>query len=270
MKNLRALQLMLAGACMLAIGCADAGAENGFGADAFDLSLETMTTGDPDPDPPPTGSNGDDPSILWASDTLDALEVLASSRLVQSNDALPSFPGLSSESRMLIRSAILCAMPEGSSTYDADTGAPYPGWWGLAPDWATRPLTNGERRWVSACMLQRLNAFGHRTILLEGNHPAVQTDASLNASYSVQEVTVYGDLFAGDGASVAYACWEDDMANTCADPAAALSAKICNGSPDCNLAIVGACSQAGSGWSEAIRVRVKPESVSCFNTAFNN
>ncbi|MEL7154119.1 MAG: hypothetical protein AAFN51_10105, partial [Pseudomonadota bacterium] len=36
----------------------------------------------------------------------------------------------------------------------------FPGGIGLAPNWAQRSLTKTERRWVSACLLARTNAFG--------------------------------------------------------------------------------------------------------------
>lgn len=81
---------------------------------------------------------------------------------------------------------------------------------GLFPAWKDAPLSKEGERWVSACVLARLNAFGKIvTVSIRANHPAFSNIPSdIRRDFTVDEGTFYGNLFenparvyvcAGDG-----------------------------------------------------------------------
>ncbi|WP_153822570.1 hypothetical protein [Polyangium spumosum] len=241
----------------------------------FDVPFQTMG----DPDPPPTGQNGDDSVPLWWPQTLTALYAIGSQALDAGGGTMISFltkPPV--YSHQYFRSAVKCALREDQAVRDPITGETYRGWWGLADGWLGAPLTLSEQRWVSACMIQKLNAFEEPVpILLEGAHAAIEPDSTLQGTYNLRESTAFGNLFLGPANSEAYVCWEDDLANACGDPAQAMSTRICDTSSTCNLTNLGVCGSGGGslegglwdyfdsyGYTETIRVRLKTEDASCY------
>ena len=67
---------------------------------------------------------------------------------------------------------------------------------GLAPDWADHKLTSKAERWVSACLLARVNH--HMTaeaISLRGDHPGLAASPDEAEIYSLQEGAFYGNVF---------------------------------------------------------------------------
>ena len=101
--------------------------------------------------------------------------------------------------RDVLEYLISCAFPAGTTLVGtADTGVTYhfAGSIGLAPQWETRRLTLGEQRWVSACMLARVNNAGHELFIsLRGPHPALAATAEEQDEYDLEEGAFYGDIF---------------------------------------------------------------------------
>jgi len=68
---------------------------------------------------------------------------------------------------------------------------------GLAPDWANRRLSDTGQGWVSACMLARINAFATAEgISMRGPHPALSLTSAERGSYTLEEGSFYGNIFA--------------------------------------------------------------------------
>ena len=122
-------------------------------------SLATMEQATLDPRPPPNGANGTRPSCFWAHGTQQALRALGGAALDQGQGQLPSIPltQVSADCREVLRSAVQCALTQDQSVTDAVTGEHYTGWWGLAPSWLNGALDVDGRRFVTGCMVQRLN-----------------------------------------------------------------------------------------------------------------
>ena len=59
-------------------------------------------------------------------------------------------------------SLVRCALPAAVTLYAEHDGTrvTFPGGLGLAPRWVDEALTPSEERWVSACLLAHVNAFG--------------------------------------------------------------------------------------------------------------
>ena len=124
---------------------------------------------------------------------------------------------------------------------------------GLAPDWETRALTLGEQRWLSACMLAHVNAFGVSVpISLRGPHPALQSiNNDEKQDFPVKEAAFYGNLFEdvdGDGLAdpFMYAC--HGKAKPKYADSEYLQRRICadadpdsNGLTQCDFVAVGDC-----------------------------
>jgi hypothetical protein len=82
----------------------------------------------------------------------------------------------------------------------------YPGLLGLASGWATRPLTASEERWISACLIARVNWYGvHVSISSRGPFNSLLISRTEADAYQVMEGVFYGDLFAPS--PTAYACY---------------------------------------------------------------
>src|SRR4051812_30803658 len=83
--------------------------------------------------------------LLAASTALPAAE------LMLRDEKLAQTP----EGRQQLKYLVSCAVPEGTTVIAiaGNERFAFPGSMGLAPGWTTQPLTDGERRRVSACML---------------------------------------------------------------------------------------------------------------------
>lgn len=95
---------------------------------------------------------------------------------------------------------VSCALPEGSvvSATVNGTSHEFHGLLGMAPEWESRGLTLSERRWVSACLLARVNAYGMSVqISMRGPAELAPTDAE-RAVFSVVEGAFYGNVFVSD------------------------------------------------------------------------
>lgn len=141
---------------------------------------------------------------------------------------------------------VSCALPEGS-VVSADVGTStyeFHGSLGLAPDWETRGLTLSERRWVSACLLARVNAYGISVqISMRGPEALAPTDAE-RAAFTVVEGAFYGNVFVNDPSQLEMvACRGAGQAagehgglvdRDCSEPAA-------NGLTQCGMKYAGDC-----------------------------
>jgi hypothetical protein len=98
----------------------------------------------------------------------------------------------------LLTYMISCALPEGASLEVA--GHVLRGSIGLAPNWLESELDVPTRRWVSACLLARVNYFGIEVhITMRGDHDALATSEDERAAFSQFEGAFWGDLFGDEG-----------------------------------------------------------------------
>lgn len=238
--------------------------------------------------PPPNGANGTPPSCFWAPGAQQALRTLGGAALDQGAGFLTdiSLSQVPQECRQVLRSAVACALTPEQSVSDPVTGDIYRGWWGLAPSWREESLNVDGRRYVTGCMVQRLNYFGASVpILLEGAHPAIAQHPQYGPQYPIAESTVFGDLFSSTTpltgllpAFNVFVCWESVLPQACGllNLPLLFEERICDDAPLCGVVPVGpcatACTQNGAYWqckpnllSQAWpqTVRVKLEAASC-------
>ena len=99
----------------------------------------------------------------------------------------------------LLSYMVSCALPEGDSLSVA--GEVLHGSLGLAPEWLDTGLDVSGRRWLTACLLARVNYFGVEVRLsLRGAHDALVTSSEEASAYSLYEGAFWGDLFGGETA----------------------------------------------------------------------
>ncbi len=104
------------------------------------------------------------------------------------------------ERRELLKYVVGCAIPAGVTLVGTHAGVTYEfhGDIGLAPRWIKRSLRETEERWVSACLLSRVNRFGVSvTISIRGPHKALKVSEPEAEDYSVEEGAFYGNVFRG-------------------------------------------------------------------------
>ncbi|WP_224241399.1 hypothetical protein [Hyalangium gracile] len=237
--------------------------------------------------PPPNGANGTRPSCFWAHGAQQALRALGGQALDQGGGALASIPlsQVSSDCREVLRSAVECALTPEQAVTDPVTGELYTGWWGLAPAWLGSTLHVEGRRYVTACMVQRLNYHGTSVpILLEGRHEALSASQSFGAEYPLIESTAYGDLFSSPvpllgllPAFSVFVCWEGLLPQSCGllGLPLLLEDRICDDAPLCGLLTVGPCALScvrddglwscrpdllSTPWPQTVRVRLEEDS----------
>jgi GLTT repeat (6 copies) len=102
---------------------------------------------------------------------------------------------------------VSCALPAGRTvTYTRDGASfTFAGSIGVAPQWEHNRCDQSCQRWVSACVLARLNKLGvHRQISIRGDNDALDVSASELKDFSFREATYYGNLFQPTQAR--YAC----------------------------------------------------------------
>ncbi|APR82293.1 Hypothetical protein A7982_07642 [Minicystis rosea] len=115
-------------------------------------------------------------------------------------------------SRQLLKYTVSCAFdPEMSFafTWIDDEGTPhaeeYKGLLGLAPSWRAEPLTGAAQRWVSACLISRVNYFGVSvTLSSRGPRPELSASPEERNDYTMLEGAFWGNVFTDT--PVAYAC----------------------------------------------------------------
>ena len=110
--------------------------------------------------------------------------------------------------RELLTYMMSCALPEGQSlSVETDSGTyTFDGLIGLAPNWTTTPLSTEDARWVSACLLARVNYYGVTVhISMRGGSPALAITPEEGADYPLYEGAFWGNLFV-DGPQDKNAC----------------------------------------------------------------
>jgi hypothetical protein len=107
---------------------------------------------------------------------------------------------------------VSCALPADHSVSFMQDGVSYvfAGGIGVAPEWETRRCDGSCQRWVSACVLARLNKLGvHRQISIRGANEALAMTLHEMQDFPVREATYYGNLFQTE--QPRYACLPDGV-----------------------------------------------------------
>lgn len=129
---------------------------------------------------------------------LGASQATSQARITIDNPALIA----TAQARQQLKYLASCALDPDTVLHGAKDGQAYefPGSMGLAPAWSKRALSLSERRWVSACILARTNAFGVSVqISMRATEPTFTSLAATSGeveSHSLYEGAFYGDLFA--------------------------------------------------------------------------
>lgn len=210
-------------------------------------------------DVPPSGRNGKRGFCNWHLGTRNAHKILANQPLNAGGGNLPSVSLLSTCRDEVLANVVECALAQNQWVKDPSTGKFYQGHWGLAPSWYSMPLNPSGRRYVTACLVQRLNAFAAEVpILLEGASPPIQKNPAMELDFPFEESIAYGDLFTPPVSSsvVVNVCYNDNLDSAChangTNAVDWLRLRICDSSPTCGLHIVGKCSSnctvSGSGY----------------------
>jgi hypothetical protein len=154
--------------------------------------------------------------------------------------------------RELLTYMVSCALPEGQSiSVDTDSGTyTFDGLIGLTPDWVNAPLSVTDRRWLSACLLARVNYYGVTVhISMRGDSPALAITPEEGADYPLYEGAFWGDLFV-DGPQDKNACISEYKAT---DPQVAdVPLRQCtvpsgDGTTWCDFTAAGTCEDVCSG-----------------------
>jgi hypothetical protein len=151
----------------------------------------------------------------------------------------------SSEGRDMLKYIVRCALPHGHSLevpHDSSHDR-LDGEFGLAPDWSHAPLSAAGRRWVSACVLGFVNAFGvHVLVSMRGEQENLKATVSDDErkAFAYREAAFYGDIFSTT--PLAYVCRADTSGSSpvrdkrvCSDPSEQ------PGLSRCGMIIVGRC-----------------------------
>lgn len=100
--------------------------------------------------------------------------------------------------REVLTYLIGCAIPAGQRLEAKFQGVTYifNGEIGLAPRWLDRSLREKEQRWVSACMISRVNKYEIAVpISIRGPHSSLAITDEEAEDFTVEEGAFYGDIF---------------------------------------------------------------------------
>ncbi|GAB4561227.1 MAG: hypothetical protein Tsb0020_08600 [Haliangiales bacterium] len=187
------------------------------------------------------------------------------------------------EGRELLLYLVRCALAEDDSLTITHKGESYqfPGLMGLATGWTEGALNATERRWVSACLIGHVNAYGVSVELSLRAPATIGASEAEMAAFPVYEATFFGDIFTAPSDGIDEAGAAADNANSADQPyeedAAQLTAYACLGgapdiamahapsrslrvcadpTPDCELPTLGYCRDVcetyitGFGWTD--------------------
>src|SRR4051812_181787 len=110
-------------------------------------------------------------------------------------------------SRELFKYIVSCALPEGELLTLEDQGQIYTfgGALGVAPEWLHDACDESCQRWVTACVLARVNHLGqHVEISIRGGNRALAVQPHEMQEYTAREATYYGNFF--QSIPVVYTC----------------------------------------------------------------
>lgn len=195
-------------------------------------------------------------------------------RVEISNPALIS----SADARQNLKYLSSCALDKNTVLVGVYKGQEYefPGAMALAPSWAERALTGSERRWVSACILARTNAFGaHVQISMRSplnKHETLNATQKEMESHTLYEGGFFGDIFSETDAGAFVCLGPNHVVDM---PAQKKRQRVCthdalDGSmlTQCGFVSIGVCPKNsaplinGKAWNEVIHVwldRAEPE-----------
>ena len=184
------------------------------------------------------------------------------------------------ESRLLLQYLVQCALQPSQSIETISDGKKYAfrGVLGLADHWLHTALTESGQRWVSACLLARVNLYGRKVeISLRApnllNHSINLFDEFERREFHLHEGGFFGNVFLED--MVAYSC--QGIRNSAAEHSPVLAARRCtelSGERDasgqsktqCQFVSTGHCTSGTSQqvgderWTEIVHVYLKPGS----------
>jgi hypothetical protein len=222
-------------------------------------------------------ANGLLPTCFWSHGTQKTLRNLANAPLANAAGTMPAMPDVLPLCYDAIQYTVQCALEAGNTVTNPGNGAVYEGAAGLAPKWRTQPLDADGKRWVTACLVQRLNTLGLKVpILLEGNHSSLYENPKQDAKYPFQESSAFGDLFSSTAplnglapAFTAYVCGEQNFTDVCLNPSGPLNLRLCdNVGLLCGVQYIGKCGSEcvadgpywncpDYGFSQTIRVQTQ-------------
>ena len=137
-----------------------------------------------------------------------AITELASKKFSLANSAgasIVSTPG----GRQVLEYLVGCAF-RSNQTFSISSGGEtysFTGDVGLAKSWKANKLSAKEKRWVSACMLARINNQGQlMKISMRGPHHALHVTQAETARFTQEEGVFYGDIFTGSAPIVGWSC----------------------------------------------------------------
>jgi len=155
------------------------------------------------------------------------------------------------EGRELLDYVVGCALTANQSLEADHAGTTYTftGDIGLGRNWVRRELNRSEQRWVSACLLSRVNANDIALLVsLRGPTPRLGMSAEEAATYTVEEGSFYGNVFGDpDEPLIAYACRGRDQALGEPGPGSPLGDRDCtevvgaDGQTKCEFTYTGDC-----------------------------
>ena len=172
---------------------------------------------------------------------------------------------------------ISCALNEGIELYTEVEGRIYsfPGSVGLAPRWLEDPLTPSEERWVSACMLARINFWGIKVFLsMRASPPPIpnlEPTTEEKRDFTLYEGDFYGNIF--QPFPIAYTCLGQRTFQESQDPI--LNLRVCTRSlgiqhpsgyelTPCGFLLTGQCGKESNytvydqTYTEVISIYLKP------------
>lgn len=116
-------------------------------------------------------------------------------------EAILAHPG----GRQVMRFLVGCALAEGIQL--GCHGEAFHGQLGLAPHWIRHAPTASELRWVSACMLARVNNYGRAMkISVHGPHAGLYVNRKDRETYTLEEGAFYGNIFTGSAPIIGWSC----------------------------------------------------------------
>jgi hypothetical protein len=159
--------------------------------------------GDAPAPPPPSQAGSDGLSYNGLSQNRLSLNRLSLNRLsLNGLDLAESGLEATAEGRDLLKYVVKCALPDGQQLVTQVSGEifVFRGSLGFAPEWLDQTCDESCQRWVSACLLAHVNAYGVSVpISIRASHPNITTSPFELEAYGVQEGAFWGNLFVPEG-----------------------------------------------------------------------
>jgi hypothetical protein len=159
---------------------------------------------------------------------------------------------------------VACALPKGQRATGRVDGTRYvfDGELGLANGWKNGAPSFSEKRWVSGCMLARINFYGlGMKISIHGPHSGLFVNNADRSTYGLEEGAFYGDIFTGSAPIVGWSCRGVSQQGGDPNTGSALDARDCaereGGTTNvCGWGFSGECNISTSSSGRACDVKV--------------